>query len=494
MNNLLVLYIIIPLAAVFIIPLLSRFNSKISGWLALSATAALALVTVLSGIALQTQKILIYKVGGWEAPIGINLVLDSFSFLFVTIISLIGLLVVIYSTAYINKYNSKNKYYILYLLMMTGMLGVVLTGDLFSMFVFIELAAISTYALVAFGGKAEEFEASFKYLILGTLASIMILLAIVMVYSITGSLNMAQAALSLAKLPQNQIAKLALALFIMGFGLKAALVPFHTWLPDAHTSSPAPISATLSGVLIKILGIYTLIRIIFNVFGFSPMISEILMALGILSMVVGGLLALGQWDMKRMLAYSSISQIGYIVFGFGIGTPLALSGAIFHLLNHAIFKPLLFMNAGAIEQSTGTRNLKDLGGLGKLMPVTFATSTVGALSISGMPPFNGFWSKLTIIFAAVLSGHYWYAFIAAVASIITLAYFLKIQKFVFLDEAKENIKNIKEAAPAMLAPMVILAAVCIITGIFYPVIIKTMVLPAVRIISQGLFYSRIIGG
>ena len=198
----------------------------------------------------------------------------------------------------------------------------------------------------------------------------------------------------------------AAAFFLLGFGLKAAIVPFHAWLPDAHPSAPAPISAMLSGLLIKVSGVYAMTRIFFNVFGLTPALTTVLTVLGIASIFVGAFLAIGQKDMKRMLAYSSISQVGYVVLGIGIGTPLGILGGLFHLFNHALAKGLLFLNAGSVQQATGTRNLDEMGGLAKRMPVTAATSLVGSLSIAGVPPLGGFWSKLIIIIALVQAGHY----------------------------------------------------------------------------------------
>ena len=202
----------------------------------------------------------------------------------------------------------------------------------------------------------------------------------------TGSLGFAAVAEACASSTPAAVVGFCAALFIMGFGLKAALVPFHAWLPDAHPSAPAPISAMLSGLLIKVSGVYALTRIFFNVFGLSrPALSQVLMILGAVSIVVAAFLALGQKDMKRMLAYSSISQVGYVVLGIGIGTPLGIAGGLFHLFNHALAKGLLFFNSGSVQQSTGTRDLDEMGGLAKRMPLTAATSLVGSLSIAGVP-------------------------------------------------------------------------------------------------------------
>jgi multicomponent Na+:H+ antiporter subunit D len=221
----------------------------------------------------------------------------------------------------------------------------------------------------------------------------------------------------------------------------------------------------LSGVLIKTLGIYTICRVFFYIFGFPSQVSSILMALGVISMVIGALVALRQWDMKRLLAYSSISQIGYILLGIGIGTPLGILGGLFHLFNHSIFKSLLFLDAGAVEYATGTRNLKELGGLSKKMPVTNWTTLSGTMSVAGIPPFSGFWSKLIIIMACVQEGLWFYAFVAVLMSILTLAYFVKLLRFGFLGALRDSLSKVSEVPAFMRIALVTLALVCILGGL-----------------------------
>jgi len=267
-------------------------------------------------------------------------------------------------------------------------------------------------------------------------------------------------------------------LLLSGFGLKAAVIPFHAWLPDAHSSAPSPISAMLSGVLIKAAGIYVLIRIFFNMFIISREIAVLITTLGALSMVIGVFLAIGQWDIKRLLAYHSISQMGYVILSVGIGmlllargtkpeiATLAIAGGIFHLINHAAFKSLLFLNAGAIEYRTGTRNLKEMGGLSGLMPATSATSFIASMSISGIPPFNGFFSKLIIIIAAILGKFYLLALIAVIVSIITLASFLKFQRYAFYNKAAvSRAESIREVPFPMVFSMVILGILCVVLSL-----------------------------
>ncbi len=302
--------------------------------------------------------------------------------------------------------------------MVAGMNGVVMSGDLFNIFVFLEISVIASYALVAFGVEKNELEASFKYQVLGGMASILILFGIGLIYWKTKTLNIADIR-EVFKAGFDKTYYIFVQLLILsGFGLKAAIMPFHAWLPDAHSSAPSPISAMLSGVFIKAVGIYVIIRLFFTMFVISEQIAVLITALGTLSMVLGVFLAIGQWDIKRLLAYHSISQMGYVILSAGLGmilmsrqekpdvAALAITGGLFHLINHAAFKGLLFLNAGAIEYRLGTRNLKEMGGLSDSMPVTSATSFVASMSISGIPPFNGFFSKLIIVIACVRAGFY----------------------------------------------------------------------------------------
>ena len=467
MINILPLFIIIPLAAAFIISLIGKRYRRAGDILA--NLAGLALLT-LSFFALwtlnsQSSTILVYKVGGWIPPIGICMVLDGLTSFMLVTINLVSLLVTIYSISYMEKYTAKYRFYTLFMLMLAGMNGVIITGDMFNLFVFLEIASIASYALVAFGTESEELEASFKYAIMGSVASSFILLGIALLYSYTSSLNMADISASLAGKGHSNIVAFISVLFLMGFGLKAAIVPFHAWLPDAHPSAPAPVSAMLSGVFIKTLGIYVLARVFFNVLGASSTLLLLLVILGIISMSVGGFLAIGQKDIKRMLAYSSISQIGYIIFAVGIGTPWAILGGLFHLMNHAIFKSLLFLNSGAVEYSTRTRDLEQMGGLNRRLPVTGYTSLVGSMSISGIPPLGGFWSKLIIIIAAIQARYVGFAIIAILISIVTLAYYLKLQKYAFFGELNKRWEKIKEVPFSMRLSMIILSVLCIIVGL-----------------------------
>jgi len=484
MEKILPLMVAVPLGVGFLSVLLVKVYKKLPEILSVLAT----LFLVIASFNLINKDPFNYSMGFWQPPVGISLVVDNLSVLLLLIISCISFLVVLFSIKYLQKYTSKGKYYSLLMLMITGMNGVVLTGDFFNLYVFLEIASVASYALVGFGTGKEELEASFKYLVLGTVSSSMILLGIGIIYSATGSLNMADVASFLHMNGINRAILFSSALFLMGFGLKAAMVPFHAWLPDAHPSAPAPISAMLSGVLIKSLGVYAIARIFFNVIGMNFITKYILMGMGTLSMVVGAVVAIGQWDIKRLMGYSSISQMGYVILGLSIGTPLGIIGALFHLINHAIFKSLLFLSSGSIEYSTNTRDMKNFGGLIKKMPVTGTSCTIGCLSISGVPPFNGFWSKLIIILALIQADYYLLAVLTVLVSFFTLIYYIKVQRYTIFGDLPANLQKIKETPALMYIPLSILAILCIGAGILYPLYGYEILEKASKVLTDNIEY------
>jgi len=511
MNPIIPIFVALPLAAAFLIMIFGKFIKNLHIFISFVTTLMLAILSVYAFIYVE-NGLQIYKAGGWEPintiPVAIYMVLDSFSVIILCIINLIGFISALYSVSYIRQYTAKNNYYALLCLMIAGMNGVVLSGDLFNLFVFLEISVISSYALVAFGVGRNELEASFKYQVLGWLASLLILLGISLIYWQTKTLNIADVKRVLNTEYSIPFYLFIQILFISGFGLKAALIPFHAWLPDAHSSAPSPISAMLSGVLIKAVGIYVIIRLFFNMFMITTEIAILITTLGTLSMVIGVFLAIGQWDLKRLLAYHSISQMGYVVMSVGAGmilisrgkkpdvAALAIAGGIFHLINHAVFKGLLFLNAGAIEYRTGTRDLKEMGGLAPVMPATSATSFIASMSISGIPPFNGFFSKLIIIIAAVYGRFYFLALLAVIVSIVTLASFMKFQRYAFQNKEPDR-KNraINEVPFPMIFSMAVLAFFCLaLSMLAFPGVREAILTPAVNILMQSEIYTlQIIG-
>jgi multicomponent Na+:H+ antiporter subunit D len=485
-------FVIIPLLVAFLIPLVSKRRDSGAVLLSLAAAAALLVLSAYAFFDLSGGT-LVYRMSAWKLPIGINLVLDAFSSFMLVMVSLIALTSLVYSVRYIRRLGGDWKYYSLFMILVAGMNGVIVTGDLFNLFVFMEIALFAALALVAYGGRAHEFEASFKYAVMASISASLILLAIAVVYGATSTLGLATISQSISR--QSPLLVLWVGgLFMAGFGLKAAAMPFHAWLPDAHSSAPAPISAMLSGVLIKTLGVYVLLRLFYNVLGAPSLFLQVFLALGTVSIILGNILAVGQWDLKRLLAYSSIGQIGYILLGIGLNSALGIAGALFHLVNHAIFKSLLFYNAGALETALGTRDLRQMGNVSKLLPVTARTSMIASLAISGIPPFNGFFSKLVIIIAAVQAGHPLLALAAVFGSLFTMAAFMKVQRY-GLRSGRPVENPVGKIDGGMKTAMVILAALCLVTSLLIvPGIKKATIDPVVKVIIEKTGYATTVLG
>ncbi|MFW5974872.1 MAG: complex I subunit 5 family protein [Bacteroidota bacterium] len=505
-----VLYIAIPLLGAFLIPIAGHFVKGFQKTISVLITLFLVFYSVWFYV-VGYESPVVTKVGGWEAvediPIAIYLVYDGLSAFILLTVNLIAFLSTFYAMGYIKRFTAENNFYALLCLMIAGMNGVVLSGDIFNIYVFLEIAVIASYALVAFGTEKRELEASFKYQVLGGIASLLILFAVGLLYWQTQTLNLADISAILQYEQQSTALIFTEVLLIVGFGLKAAMIPFHAWLPDAHSSAPSPISAMLSGVLIKAVGVYALIRLFFNIFTITYEVSLVIVVLGTLSMVIGVLLAIGQWDLKRLLAYHSISQMGYVVIGVGIGmmiifkdgnrtvAALSIAGGLFHLINHAVFKGLLFLDAGAIEYMAGTRNLKELGGLSQKMPVTSSTSLGASLAISGIPPFNGFFSKLLIIIAAVRAEFYLLAALAVFVNFVTLGSFMKFIRYAFFNmkESKVSLKA-KKLPFSMKFSMITMVILCVLMSLMiFPFFREILLNPAVDVlINTGEYATKII--
>ncbi len=487
------LFFALPLLSAFFIPILSKIYKPLV-WILTTIVSFVLFILALYGIAVtQELPMIVYKMGNWPPPLGIVMAFDSFSAFTVLVISIIVFTSSLFSLRFLSNYTGQWKFYTLFMLMTAGMMGISITGDLFNMFVFLEIAAISSYALVAFGVEAEQLEASFKYIVMGEIGGLTFLLAIALIYSKTSTLNLADISNSLHLIRHTTFFWATLGMMLFAFSIKAALVPFHSWLPDAYPAAPAPISSLLAGICTKVFGIYTTARIIFNVYGLTranePMFFNLLIGLGVLSIAFAGLTALNQNDYKRLLAYSSISQVGFIVLGFGIGNYYGVVGAIFYILAHGLAKGLLFLTSGSVVHVTGSRSLLKLAGLGERMSTTAWSFRLGALSVIGLPPLVGFFAKLFIIIGAIKAGFLWLAIIAIVLSVLSLAYLLKIENNVFMKKGKIDAK----AAPfTMRIAMVFLVALIIIFGVGFQPIVDFIIGPAAHALLRGLEYSHLV--
>jgi len=481
--------------------------------LAFAITTAYFLYIISNGNLPITCKI---KLEPEWASVGIKI--DAFSAYLSLIFSFLGLMVSIYSVGYMEKETGLDEYYTLLLTLVAGMVGVTMVDDLFTLYVMWELMCISSYTLVSFRKyRWEAVEAGFKYLVMSTIGSLIALYSISLLYGITGTLNfseLSQLILSnLASIPRDTLYYI-IAMIIAGFGVTAAIVPFHTWLPDAHPAAPSSISAMLSGVVIKT-GAFAIFKILFTVFYPTKFYyGSILILFGLLTMTVANIMVILQRDVKRFLAYSSIANMGYIILALGVSTyiaynhptelgavSLALLGGLFHILNHAIGKGLLFLGAGCFIHEAKTRDLTKLEGIGVKMPISAVSFSVGLLNLAGVPPLSGFWSKFFIVMAmlAFPADPFLYAstIVFIVNMFIAAGYYVWLLERISLRSPSEHLAKITEAKLSMVIPVLILAILCILITIFIDPVVEIIAEPVSVLVGStvsNIKISLILGG
>ena len=367
---------------------------------------------------------------------GFPLAVDNLALIMLFVIGIVALVSLLTAQDTLAGEKQKFNFINLLLVALIGMNATVLVTDIFSLYVFIEVTAMASFILIALEKGKFAIEGAFKYLMLSAIASVFMLTSVAFLLLTAGDISFAAVHHVLTNVPGSFFLKLAVGLFLCGLLIKSGVVPFHGWLPDAYSAAPSCVSVLLAGTVTKISGVYILLRLFSSVFTLTPALQNVLLFAGAISIVFAALAALTQDDFKRMLAYSSSSQVGYIILAFGCGTPLAFVGAVFHFFNHAIFKTLLFVNAASLEKRFGTTDINQLEGLGEKCPVTSVTSLVAMLSTAGIPPLSGFWSKLIIVMALFSKGRFIYAGTALIASIITLAYFLSLERRIFFNKGK----------------------------------------------------------
>ncbi|MEO2507081.1 proton-conducting transporter membrane subunit [Clostridium paraputrificum] len=492
--------ILTPFVLAFIIGLFKEKYIKIKKAIVVLGCIASFIITVLliKPVFLD-GKIITYWLGNWKPvdniAIGIGMEVDALSLFVGLIITAACALSSIYSIKYMSKDDGLGKYYTLFLLLAGSMIGFVFTGDLFNMYVMLEIMTFAAIALTAFRTQKDKaLEAGFKYLVIGGLGSSLILMGTALIYAQTHTLNIAQIALELNSGGDKftPVTILALALLLVGYAVKSFMVPCHTWPPDAHMSAPSSISMLLSGVMSKT-GVYGLIRILFMIFMVSgnKALAYLVMIWGAITMVVGVSMALLQTDFKRLLAFHSVSQLGYVITGIGVGLTaadgianLGLMGGLYHMVNHASFKCLLFLCAGAVLYRMGTTDLNKVSGLGKKMPFTAVMFFIGAAAISGIPPFNGFASKWILYQSTSETQIPIITIVELIVSVLTLASFIKVGHSVFFGAEREELKEVKEIPFTMKLPMGILALICFVFGICSNYVIKGILVPIVEAIRN----------
>ncbi|MFP3898762.1 MAG: proton-conducting transporter membrane subunit [Dehalococcoidia bacterium] len=510
-----ILIIAIPLLAAFLTPLIGMASSRArNATVVVSLAFAVFLVFVLARDVV-IDGIRIYALGaaspdlsiptGFIVPVRIILEVDGMAAFFSIIWSIVSLAAAIYSLSHIASETGQTRFFTLLLLMVTGGFGMMFTGDLFNLFVFLEIASISGAALIAFRTKfADTQEGGFKYIVVSAIASLMVLFAIGLLYGQYNSLNIG----ALAQVIQYTTTdKIALALLLMAFAMKTGMVPLHLWFPDAYSVAPASITGML--VITSHACMYAAFRICFTLYGGvinAPVVGGILIVFGLLTMFVGVTMAVYQKDVMRFMSYHAISQLGYMWVGVGVGLAVlgnpelmatygrdAMTGGIFHILNHAMYKPLLFFTGGALFHYTGTRDLTRMGGLAHKMQWTTVLYIIGTLSISGIPPLNGFSSKI-LIYESVYQFHPILTITGIVVSILTLASFTKAFHSAFMGAELPEYRGGREVPKSMIIGMLILAAGITFITLFPSLVVDWTIHPAAdALIDQGAYIDAITG-
>jgi multicomponent Na+:H+ antiporter subunit D len=484
-------------AIIVVIPLLASFFTLFSGWwvkrssffIAVSALAVCFLLSIGILGRVLTQGMLQYHFGGWEPPWGIEYRVDHLTACMVVLITSLSLVTAVYSRRLVSRELSDRMalFWCLYLLLATGLLGIVLTADMFNLFVLLEVASLTSYALVAVGQGPAKL-AGFKYLLMGTIGATFYLIGVGFLYIVTGSLNMEDLRQLLPPLYDSRVVRTGFVFILFGIGIKIALFPLHTWLPDAYTHAPSPVSAFLAPLMTKVMA-YVAIRVMFTVFNTQFTITalglnDIMVWLGVLAILFGAIMALSQRDYKRMLSYVIIAEIGYIIGGVGVANATAFKGAIFHIVNDALMVACLFLVAGMVTYKTNGHRIADFKGIFRSMPLTAAIFTVGALAVIGVPPTCGFFSKWYLLLGAINARQWPFVAALLICTLINVALFFRIidkglyihsPEPVYHDNHMVAATNTGDAPLSMLLPASFLALAILLIGFFNQIILNKVI-------------------
>ncbi len=419
-----------------------------------------------------TGGTLSYQLGGWAAPWGIEYRIDKLNGYLLLLVSGVSTIVLVAAQTSISKELPENRhtfFYTAYLLCLTGLLGILATADAFNLFVFLEISALSSYTLIAIGTDRRALTASYQYLVMGTIGATFIIIGVGLMYMMTGTLNMYDLAERLPAVYESKTVLSAFGFFIVGVCLKLALFPLHLWLPNAYAYAPSITTAFLAATSTKV-AVYVLIRYIFSIFGIefvdmSLPLSEIFLFLGLTGIFVASVAAIYQLNIKRLFAYSSVAQIGYIILGLAIETELGLTATLLHLFNHALMKAAIFLAIGAVVYRIGSAQLSHYAGLGKKMPWTMAAIVAGGLSLIGVPLTVGFVSKWYLVVALLDKGWWPVAVLVLISSLIAVIYVWRVVEWIYLTPPRIITDEIKEAPMSQLIPIWILVLANIYFGV-----------------------------
>ena len=465
-----VLQVILPLIAAPIMVLARR--GAIAWLLAVIVSWAGLFISLALLARAADGSVISYAIGNWPPPWGIEYRIDRVNAFLLTLVSLISAVVVVYSRLSVAAEVPRERHYLfyaLYSLCLAGLLGITITGDAFNLFVFLEIASLSSYVLIALGRDRRALMAAYQYLIMGTIGATFIVIGVGLLYLMTGTLNMADMAVRLRGVTEVRPVLAALAFLTVGICLKLALFPLHLWLPNAYAYAPSAVTAFLAATATKV-SVYVLLRFYYSVFGESVVFSElpmgkVLLVLSLAAMFVASTVAIFQQDLKRMFAYSSVAQIGYITLGLSFDSMTGLTAGIVHLFNHALTKGALFMLLGGIALRLGGVRFEHLGGIARVMPFTSFGIVLGGLSLIGVPATVGFISKWNLILAALESGAWWIVFAIVLSSLLAVIYVWRFVEAAYFREPSAAVAKFKEAPLEMLIPAWLMIAACIYFGL-----------------------------
>ena len=475
MNNVFTNYLpfwatLVPILAAIPLYFIGRRSPNLRDWCAQGVTGLTLVLVALMYPSLRTHDLVGVSFPKILPPFGISFRVDMLGFLLALTAAGVWFLATVYSKDYMSHEGGGNRYYPFMLLSLGGCLGVFLTGDFFSLFVFFELMSLAAYVLVIHEESPRAMAAGYKYLILTLIGGLALFFGIVIAFEVAGNVEIGPDNFLFTQ--ADSLALIAFISFLVGFGIKMGIFPMHVWLPDAHPVAPSPASALLSGIMLKT-GAYGLIRVVYNVYGPELIANagwdKTLLVLAAITIFLGSAVAIAQTDIKRRLAYSSIGQMGYVLMGLALLTENGLIGTVFHIFSHAMMKSTLFLCAGAMIFRTGKRKISDFAGIGYEMPITLTCFTLAALAMIGVPPFNGFISKLMLSMGALDAGKPGFVFLLILSSLMNGIYYLPIIISAFFGVEKEKriwAPPFTELKISMWMPIVLLALACLVFGLF----------------------------
>ena len=465
-----ILQIVLPLMAAPVCMVI-RHPHVVWIWATLIAFLCLPMSIALL-MQVMAEGVIVYELGGWAAPWGIEYRIDKLNAFVLVIVTAIGAVVMPYAKRTVDAEIPMSRVYLFYTMLLlceTGLLGIAITGDAFNLFVFLEISSLSSYVLISLGKDRRCLTAAYRYLIMGTIGATFYIIGVGLMYMVTGTLNIADLAILVPEMVDSRTIHAALAFLTVGLALKAALFPLHMWLPNAYAYAPSAVTVFLAATATKV-AIYAFIRVVFTIFGNIDILAALpirylLMGLAIAAMFAGSAVAIYQNNAKRLLAYSSVAQIGYMILGISMDSVTGVTAGIVHLFNHALMKGALFMALGAIMLQTGSVDLRDMRGIGHRMPLTMAAFVVGGLSLIGVPLTAGFVSKWYLIQAALEAGWWPLAVLIVFSSLLAVIYIWRIVEIAYLQPNLEMPKAREPEPMSLLIPMWVLAGATIYFGV-----------------------------